>query len=162
MSAGRVHEVGLAPVGVLNGCDPLGFDAAADYDCVGPSLATWYRHRFDRFDLQATAFAGEPSLVGGGATLAWRALDRERVVVAPKLGGGFLWAGLSVPVALRITEGLWWWIEPGAYLRFSENVRVGTGVYWAHRSGFTLGGELGAGYNGWPQADAGLLMGWQF
>jgi hypothetical protein len=162
MAGDRVHELGLAPVAVFNGCDPLGFVIVDQPDCVAPSLAAWYRHRFEAFDLQVTAFAGVPTFVGAGASLAWRVVDRESVVVAPKLGAGFLWAGLSVPVALRITDGLWWWVEPGGYVRFAEMARVGTGVFWSHRSGFALGAEVGAGYNGSVQGDAGVLVGWQF
>ena len=158
MAEGRNHEVGLAPAGVVG---PCGGTDALMLPCSGPSLAAWYRHRYDQVEIAAVAFGGRPSLVGVVGTLAWRVVDKDRLVVAPKVGLGFLSAGLSVPVAAAVSDRVWWWIEPGASVRTERPLRLGTGISYTSGKGIVIGAEVGGGYGTVPLLDFGLLVGFQ-
>jgi len=99
-----VAEVGLAYTAV--GPRPVGQDAWQHGGQAWGTVAatTW-------LDL---ALVGAFDDVGGTAGLAirWRALDADRVAVGLGMELGVGWAGLQLPVAARVMDGVWIYTAP--------------------------------------------------
>lgn len=132
--------------------------------CTGPSLAAWYRYDRGRWDLTTQVYGGVPTFVGATGRLAFRALDHDRVFVAPAFQVGWLTGGLSVPVGVAVTPATWLVLTPTAQISAVGMVRGSAGMWHTGPKGGVVGVELGLGsaFGNAPIAgDVSVLLGGQ-
>lgn len=106
-----------------------------------------------RLSLGGFVGAGSTSIVSVGGHLRGYLAGPGPVNVALDLEAGWLYAGLSMPIAVRLAEkGPWLYTSPGVILRNSSIVRVPVGVAVPFGDRVRLDVE---GMVGWPGSTGG-------
>jgi len=77
-----------------------------------PVGQVWGALRLDRsFELSAIGAFDEQAFAAGGA-LRWIPLRADRLAAGAEVEFGFAWAALALPIALRLSDGLWLYTAP--------------------------------------------------
>lgn len=150
MIEGAANEIGvggLVNVG-LGDSDPT---ATTTGYGLGPGAQVWYAwHPTDHVSAGVVAFAGTPSLFGGGALFRWLPLTDDRVRAGIDLGLGFAWVEVGLPMGFRLTDRVWLYTAPSVGIRTSQTVRVPVGLSFRLGDHVQLTPEASVGYGNTP------------
>jgi len=107
----------------------------------------WYRSQSPSFENEEHGFlfqAGTSSFLSGGAYKR-TTLKHEpgRFYIAHQIEGGWLWAGVSLPMAFSVTDNFWISTQPSLRYTFIGLVQAPLGFHLKMRNGYRLDAEGG-------------------
>lgn len=121
------REMGVG-VGVSRAFDPyvsLGYN----YVDTGIDGDFWFiKHARPHLDIGVTAFGGSISMFGAGMILRGWFVDNDKVHIGVGFQGGFLWAGLEIPAAFRISQRLWFFVSPTIKTSYLNVIQLPVGL----------------------------------
>jgi hypothetical protein len=123
----------------------------------------WYRSQSPTFETEEYGYsfaAGTSSLLSGGAYKRTTLKNEPgRFYIAHQIEGGWLWAGVSLPMAFSVTDNFWISTQPSLRYTFIGLVQVPLGFHLNMKNGYRLDAEGGVhafGVNMSTVADPGF------
>ena len=141
MTAERPNEFGVAASGTYG---------VSLYDGEGYQGASGSIHYYRRLGsaggLGVVGFGGNHTFGGLGVIGRINLASNDNVNLAIQPAAGWMWVGLSVPIAFRVAEGTWFHVNPSGGYRPMNFAELPVGISHVSRSGLTVSGELAASY----------------
>jgi hypothetical protein len=119
----------------------------------GPHLAPfgngqlWFRKKVGpqlQDERGAIIQTGWPALISGGVyTRRSMAASNEVRSINYQLEGGWLWAGASLPMAVKVGDNTWLTTQPGIRMSFVGLVQLPVGFSWELNNNMRLDAEIG-------------------
>lgn len=107
----------------------------------------WYRSQSPTFENEEHGFlfqAGTSSFLSGGAYKRTTLKNEPgRFYIAHQIEGGWLWAGVSLPMAFSVTDNFWISTQPSLRYTFIGLVQAPLGLHLKMRNGYRLDAEGG-------------------
>lgn len=116
--------------------------------CEGGGVQLWYQHRLGRrVTLGGNLFGAGPSGIGGGLLTRFHLVEAERFRFGTDVDVGFLWAGVSLPLAARVAPDLWVYTAPTVQVSNIQFARFPLGLGFGATESMWLHGEGSLGWN---------------
>ena len=117
--------VGLALSEDLSNLGSLGYFGVD----IGVNGDFWYmQHVSPHLQLGAIVFAGNTSFVGAGGMMRYWFHATDRQMIGFGIQGGWLWAGVELPISFRISKHLWLFTAPSVRASMTGVVNLPVGL----------------------------------